>query len=53
MPPGTTTTWMVRWIARDAIAFAVDPTSGRRPDPRAADRERFLAGATSRRREDA
>ena len=53
MPPGTTTTWMVRWIARDAIAFAVDPSAGTRPDPRAADRERFLAGATGRRRGDA
>jgi malonyl CoA-acyl carrier protein transacylase len=51
MPPGTTTTRMVRWIARDAIAFAIDPSPGPRPDPRAADRARFLAGATERRRE--
>jgi [acyl-carrier-protein] S-malonyltransferase len=48
MPPGTTTTRMVRWIARDATAFAIDPSPGPRPDPRAADRARFLAGAAGR-----
>jgi [acyl-carrier-protein] S-malonyltransferase len=46
MPPGTTTTWMVRWIARDVTAFAIDPSAMARPDPRAADRARFLAGVT-------
>jgi [acyl-carrier-protein] S-malonyltransferase len=35
MPPGGTTTRMVRWIARDATAFAID-----QPE----DRERYLAG---------
>lgn len=49
MPPGTSTTRMVRWIARDATAFAIDPSSDVRSDPRAADRERFLAGAIGRR----
>jgi len=36
MPPGSSTTRMVRWIARDATAFALD---------QADDRERFLARA--------
>ena len=40
MPPGTTTTRMIRWIARDATAFAIDQP---------ADRERFLAAALGRR----
>ena len=48
MPPGTTTTRMVRWIARDATAFAIGPSTGERPDPHAADRARFLAGAAGR-----
>ena len=39
MPPGSSTTRMVRWIARDATAFALD---------QAGDRERFLARVGSR-----
>src|SRR6185295_3548322 len=49
MPPGASTTRMVRWLARDATAFAIDQPDGARPDRCAADRERFLAGASSRR----